>query len=89
MFSFSRGLTNAADGCILYRRESNFLDRDHEVCHFCTYIFKESTSDRMFSGKEETDMKKYEMPEIELKVFALEDVSATSTSDCDNDTGWA
>jgi len=38
-------------------------------------------------------MKKYEMPEIELKMFALEDVIATSTDGpaegCDNDTGWA
>ncbi len=44
-----------------------------------------STSDRMFSGKEETNMKKYEMPALELKVFALEDVIATSS--CNNDCG--
>ncbi len=39
-------------------------------------------------------MKKYEMPEIELKVFALEDVIATSTEaggeeNCPNKTPWA
>lgn len=39
-------------------------------------------------------MKKYEMPEIELKVFALEDVIATSTGAeegdaCPNQTPWA
>lgn len=35
-------------------------------------------------------MKKYEMPEIELKKFALEDVIATSVDECDDQdsTDW-
>ncbi len=40
----------------------------------------------MFSRKEETNMKKYEAPELELKVFALEDVIAISWFECLEDT---